>query len=145
MTTNKVEEKNIEPKHLTDKEIKSQYNSAKQKYSIFFQKALELEQELVEHNLVFETISKLSDDRRCFRKIGGVLVEKTVPKVKKDLQVEISNLKQTVDIVYKTMKQQEDKINQFEKEYTNIVKPQVKKNSNKEEEKNKKEISGVLV
>ena len=36
-------------KPLTNAEIIKGYNDTKQKYSLFFQKALEIEQELVEH------------------------------------------------------------------------------------------------
>ena len=38
-----------EQKPLTNAEIIKGYNDTKQKYSLFFQKALEIEQELVEH------------------------------------------------------------------------------------------------
>ena len=37
------------PKEPTNKKIKKKYNETKQKYTLFFQKALEIEQELVEH------------------------------------------------------------------------------------------------
>lgn len=72
-------------------------------------------------------MDKLSGDRRCFRKIGGVLVEKDLQSIKKDLGVELSNLKQTLDVVNQTMKQQEDILNQFEKQYADVIKPQIKK------------------
>lgn len=38
-----------EPKKLTNNEIITQYNQAKSKYTLFFQKSIELEQELNEH------------------------------------------------------------------------------------------------
>lgn len=34
-----------------------------------------------EHKLVVETLSKLNDDRKAFRMVGGVLVERTVGDV----------------------------------------------------------------
>ena len=44
------EKKPQEPqKEPTNKEIIQKYNETKQKYTLFFQKALEIEQELVEH------------------------------------------------------------------------------------------------
>ena len=45
----------------------------------------------------------MNDNRRCFRKIGDNLVEKDLDSIKKDLKIEIANIKQTLDIVYKTM------------------------------------------
>ena len=96
--------------------------------------------------MVANTLAKLSDDRRCFRKIGDNLVEKDLGSIKKDLNIEISNIKQTLDIVYKTMTQQEYIINEYEKKYNDILAPALKKKSDKQEdEKNKKIPEGVLV
>ena len=96
--------------------------------------------------MVANTLAKLSDDRRCFRKIGENLVEKDLGSIKKDLNIEIANIKQTLDIVYKTMIQQECIINEYEKKYNDIITPALKKKLDKQEdEKNKKTSDGVLV
>ena len=96
--------------------------------------------------MVANTLAKLSDDRRCFRKIGDNLVEKDLGSIKKDLNIEIANIKQTLDIVYKTMTQQECIINEYEKKYNDIIAPALKKKLDKQEdEKNKKTSDGVLV
>ena len=96
--------------------------------------------------MVANTLAKLSDDRRCFRKIGDNLVEKDLGSIKKDLNIEIANIKQTLDIVYKTMTQQECIINEYEKKYNDIIAPALKKKLDKQEdEKNKKTTDGVLV
>lgn len=49
MSTTNEAPKVEEPKKLQNQEIIAQYNSAKQKYSLFFQKAIEIEHELSEH------------------------------------------------------------------------------------------------
>ena len=96
--------------------------------------------------MVANTLAKLSDDRRCFRKIGENLVEKDLGSIKKDLNIEIANIKQTLDIVYKTMTQQESIINEYEKKYNDIIAPALKKKLDKQDdEKNKKTSDGVLV
>ena len=96
--------------------------------------------------MVANTLAKLSDDRRCFRKIGENLVEKDLGSIKKDLNIEIANIKQTLDIVYKTMTQQEYIINEYEKKYNDIIAPALKKKLDKQDdEKNKKTSDGVLV
>ena len=64
--------------------------------------------------MVANTLSKLNDNRKCFRKIGDNLVEKDLDTVKKDLKIEIANIKQTLDVVYKTMVQQENILNEYE-------------------------------
>ena len=81
------------------------------------------------------TLSKLNDDRRCFRKIGDNLIEKDLGSVKKDLNVEIANIKQTLDVVYRTITQQENILNEYEKKYNDILLPSLKKFEKQEEEK----------
>nr|CAG4651516.1 EOG090X0L97 [Simocephalus serrulatus]SVE94651.1 EOG090X0L97 [Simocephalus serrulatus] len=44
-------------------------------------KLSELEMDLNEHKLVIETLQNVDADRKCFRMVGGVLVERTVKEV----------------------------------------------------------------
>ena len=90
------------------------------------------------------TLSKLSDNRRCFRKIGDTLVEKDLGSIKKDLNVEIANIKQTLDVVYRTMNQQEMILNEYEEKYNAAFLPSIQKFQKQEEQKDKKNEGGVL-
>ena len=94
---------------------------------------------------MLKTLSKLNDNRRCFRKIGGVLVEKDLPSVKKDLEVELSNFKVTLETLYKTMDQQEAIMIDYEKKYPEILRPGTKKTEEKKEDGEKKSGGGVLI
>ncbi len=87
----------------------------------------------------------MNDNRRCFRKIGGVLVEKDLTSVKKDLEVEVSNFKATLDAMYKAMDQQEAVMIDYEKKYPEILRPQAKKPEDKKEEGEKNSSGGVLI
>ena len=59
---------------------------------------------------------------------------------------EISNIKVTLDVVNKSMKQQEDILTQFEKKYGDILRESTaKKSEDKKENKENKEGGGVLV
>ena len=92
-------------------------------------------------------MAKLNDNRRCFIKLGNNLVEKTLPDVRNDLNVEIANIKQTLDVIYRTMTQQESILNEYEKKYNDLLGPIVKKYEKIEEEKqknNNKDSGGVL-
>lgn len=99
------------------------------------------------------TLAKLNDNRRCFIKIGNNLVEKNLPDVRNDLNIEIANIKQTLDIIYRTMSQQESIINEYEKKYNDLIEPTVKKYAKMEEEEKEKDkdkdkkndLGGVLV
>ncbi len=97
------------------------------------------------YSLVANTLSKLNDNRKCFRKIGDNLVEKDLDTVKKDLKIEIANIKQTLDVVYKTMVQQENILNEYEKKYNEILGSALKKMENQEDVNNKKNPGGILV
>ena len=134
-----------EQKKLTDQEIIQSYNKAKRQYTAFFQKTIEFEDELSGINLVLKTLSNLNDNRRCFRKVGGVLVEKDLPSVKKDLEVEVANFKATLETLYKTMDQQEAIMIDYEKKYPEILRPSAKKTEEKKEEGEKKAAGGVLI
>lgn len=60
------------------KEVVDNYNKLKAKYAEVFKKFIELEDEKREHTLVLKNIEGLSKDRKCWRMVGGVLVEKTM-------------------------------------------------------------------
>ena len=93
-------------------------------------------------------MAKLNDNRRCFIKLGNNLVEKTLPEVRNDLNVEIANIKQTLDVIYRTMTQQESILNEYEKKYNDLIEPTIKKYEKMEEEEKQKNINngagGVL-
>lgn len=50
----------------------------------------------------------LADDRKCFRMINGVLVERTVKDVKPALETNAEGLKQVLDQLVKEYKKQQD-------------------------------------
>lgn len=54
------------------------------------QKIVELEGEKFEHELVVKALEPMADDRKCYRLIGGVLVQRTkkevYPAVKQNLE-----------------------------------------------------------
>ena len=55
---------------------------------------MEVEDEKRENELVLEQISKLEDDRKCWRLINGILFEKTKAQVVPELTAMIANLGQ---------------------------------------------------
>ncbi|KAJ2955212.1 hypothetical protein NQZ79_g8756 [Umbelopsis isabellina] len=73
-------------KKPNEAEITQQYNQYKSELQSIASKIGELESEIEEHKLVIESISPLEGDRKCFRMVGGVLVERTVKDVLPALQ-----------------------------------------------------------
>lgn len=54
--------------------------------------------------LVLETLKPLPSDRKCFRMINGVLVERTIADAMPSLQTNADNMKQVLDGLLKQYK-----------------------------------------
>lgn len=76
-------------------EAVNNYNKMKSDYGEFFKKFIELEDSKREHKLVLTNIEGLSKERRCWRMVGGVLVEKTMDEITKNLNDNCAMLDQT--------------------------------------------------
>ncbi|XP_075301563.1 prefoldin subunit 2 [Opisthocomus hoazin] len=68
-------------KGLTAEQVVARFNRLRQEQRGLASKAAELELELNEHSLVIETLREVDPARRCYRMVGGVLVERTVREV----------------------------------------------------------------
>jgi prefoldin subunit 2 len=62
-------------------EILSHYKALNSDCQALATKISEMNMERDEHKLVVDTLSKLEPDRKAFRLVGGVLVERTVGEV----------------------------------------------------------------
>ncbi|KAG0825309.1 hypothetical protein G6F57_010099 [Rhizopus arrhizus] len=81
------------------------------------QKIGELESEVEEHKLVIDSISPLEPERKCFRMVGGVLVERTVREVLPALETNYSGIKQVIDSLLQSYKRKEEEFVEFQKKY----------------------------
>ncbi|CAH1796673.1 unnamed protein product, partial [Owenia fusiformis] len=66
---------------LSQEQIVSGFNELRQQQRAYASKLSELEMERKEHDLVIESLKEVDEDRKCFRMVGGVLVERTVKEV----------------------------------------------------------------
>ena len=76
--------------------------------------------------------------------VGGVLVEKDAENVKKDMDLQIVNIKQTLEVVQKTLKSQETTIKEMERMYSNLLQPQKNNQKGKEVSQTQTSKGGVL-
>eukprot|EP01016_Furgasonia_blochmanni_P048585 TRINITY_DN7255_c0_g2_i2.p2 TRINITY_DN7255_c0_g2~~TRINITY_DN7255_c0_g2_i2.p2 ORF type:complete len:180 (+),score=40.34 TRINITY_DN7255_c0_g2_i2:126-665(+) len=90
------------------------YNKLKQEYAQMFKVFLELEEEKREHTLVFDALKNLEENRRCWRMVGGVLVERNVGEVRPSLQNNIEMLEKTLQSYNDALKKKEKEIMDFE-------------------------------
>ena len=62
-------------------EVQKHYMQMKNDYSTLFKSVINLEEEKRENILVLDAIKDLNPDRKCWRSVGGVLVERTIGEV----------------------------------------------------------------
>ncbi|KIW04091.1 uncharacterized protein PV09_04908 [Verruconis gallopava] len=93
-------------------QLQNEYQNYKSILQQLAQKIGDIEQEMEEHKLVLETLEPLPGDRKCFRMINGVLVERTVKDVVPALRTNSDGLKKLLEDLlaqYKTKQEEMDK------------------------------------
>ncbi|KAJ7368645.1 Prefoldin beta-like protein, partial [Mycena albidolilacea] len=101
-------------------EISQNYSRMQNELQGLAGKIGELEQEADEHALVLTTLNEVlaeEPDRKCFRLIGGVLVERTVKDVAPTLQSNKDNIKKVVENLTEQYKTREEEFDTFKREY----------------------------
>ncbi|KAF2719948.1 Prefoldin beta-like protein [Polychaeton citri CBS 116435] len=96
-------------------ELQVQYSNYKETLQAIAQKIGDVEQETEEHKLVLETLTPLPGDRKCFRMINGVLVERTVGDVLPALQTNSEGLKKVLEDLVKQYKGKQDEMEKWKK------------------------------
>jgi len=108
-------------KKLSDQEIAAQFNAMKQELQTMAQKIGELEMESEEHKLVIDTIEPMNSDRKCFRLIGGVLVERTVEEILPAVKANNEGIKTIMHQLLEQYKKKEEAFRAFQKEHDIVV------------------------
>ncbi|MCJ1309166.1 hypothetical protein MMC25_002821 [Agyrium rufum] len=98
-------------------ELQLQYTNYKNSLQQLAQKIGDIEQDTEEHKLVLETLQPLPADRKCFRMINGVLVERTVKDVIPALVTNSDGLKKVLDDLLKQYKKQQDDMEKWKKKH----------------------------
>jgi len=82
-------------------------------------KIYELDNDLSEHKIVMDTLKTTDESRKCFRMIGGILVESTVKDVLPSLSNNAEQLKQAIETLNGKLIEKGKEILEF-KEQNNI-------------------------
>lgn len=105
---------------MSQEEIQQNYSKLQSELQALAQKIGELESEAEEHDLVLATLAeqlKLDPKRKCFRMIGGVLVERTVEDVTPNLQTNLEGIKRVIATLAGQYKTKEEEFSKFVKDY----------------------------
>ncbi|WZZ60941.1 hypothetical protein YC2023_061048 [Brassica napus] len=121
------------------------YEAMRSELSQIYSNITDLEMQVSEHSLVINAIQPLDQSRKCFRMIGGVLVERTIREVLPAVQRNKEGLEEVVRKLYETLEKKKKDMTEFEAKYQIRLRKQ--DDSNKEEGDKKKEgnAQGVLV
>ncbi|KAJ1606937.1 hypothetical protein OIY81_3050 [Cryptosporidium canis] len=96
----------------TDKERSSREKISQldRKLKVLSSKISELSQDSKEHGLVLNAFERVDPERRCFRVIGGVMVERTVKTVKPALEKEKAALDSAISELEKQYESTEEEL-----------------------------------
>ncbi|XP_048778205.2 prefoldin subunit 2-like [Ostrea edulis] len=106
-------------------------------------KISELEMDMKEHELVIDTLKDVAPDRKCFRLVGGVLVERTVKDVLPALLNNKDQMGKLVETLTKQLESKGSEINKYREKHNLKIKGE----ESKDMEKSNKDMktAGVLV
>ncbi|KAF1809633.1 Prefoldin beta-like protein [Eremomyces bilateralis CBS 781.70] len=97
-------------------DLQAQYSNYKNTLQTIAQKIGDIEQETEEHKLVLETLTPLDDDRKCFRLINGVLVQRTVKDVVPALTTNADGLSKVLEDLVGQYKTKEAEMEKWKKD-----------------------------
>ncbi|KAI0375879.1 Prefoldin beta-like protein [Pilatotrama ljubarskyi] len=119
MSSSKPKAKASQPKPSAQ-ELQQQYNRYQSELQTLASKIGELEQEAEEHNLVLSTLDEAlaeEPDRKCFRLVGGVLVERTVKDVVPALKTNRDGIQKVIANLVEQYKTRDEEFENFKREY----------------------------
>lgn len=124
--------------------VANTYASMRTELNQIYSKITELEMEASEHSLVINAIKPLDPSRKCYRMIGGVLVERTINEVLPAVQRNKEGIEEVIARLYEALATKKKEISNFEAKYKIRVR---KPESESKDDSNRKEGSaqGVLV
>ncbi|KAK7676897.1 hypothetical protein QCA50_020153 [Cerrena zonata] len=105
---------------LTTQEIQQIYTRFQNDLQSLASKIGELEQEAEEHSLVLTTLDEAlveEPDRKCFRLVGGILVERTVTEVVPAVKTNRDNIRKVISSLAEQYKSKEEELESFKQEY----------------------------
>ncbi|EJD53941.1 Prefoldin beta-like protein [Auricularia subglabra TFB-10046 SS5] len=105
---------------LSDQEVQATYQRLQSELQAISSKVNELEMESEEHELVLKTLTEaLEKDpgRKCFRLIGGVLVERTVQDVVPSLATTRDGIRTAIATLSNQFKSKEEEFSTLVKDY----------------------------
>ena len=127
-------------------EIVQNYNNMRQVIQDMTNKINELDAERNEHALVVKNLTPLDPNRRCYRSIGGVLVERTVKEVLPIVQNNLNKINEWIKQRTEKLREKEKECDEFRVKYNIGLGKSLEdtENNNEEGKEKKQKNSGIL-
>lgn len=128
-----------------EEKIVAQFQQLRQEQRAIALKITELEADNNEHELVIDTLKDVEGDRKCFRMIGGVLVERSVKEVLPALR---KNKEQITGVVTKLKEQLTAKgkeVNEFREKHNIKIQGEGMTEEEANEKDDKDTVQSILV
>ncbi|EFJ47276.1 hypothetical protein VOLCADRAFT_105238 [Volvox carteri f. nagariensis] len=97
-----------------EQELLSEFQNKRERIQITWGKITELAAEVTEHKLVLEALEKVDKDRKCFRLVGDMLVERTVKETMPAVAKNKENLEATINTLKQQLDAQKKDLNEFQ-------------------------------
>ncbi|XP_067117946.1 prefoldin subunit 2 [Osmerus mordax] len=105
------------PSGPSAEQVVASFQRMRQEQRSMASKATELEMEINEHSLVVETLKDVDPSRKCFRLVGGVLVERTVKEVLPALESNKEQISKIVESLNTQMQTKGRELTEYRERY----------------------------
>ncbi|KAM9294150.1 prefoldin subunit 2 [Gastrophryne carolinensis] len=104
-------------KQIAAEQVVAGFNRLRQEQRGLASKAAELEMELSEHTLVIDTLREVDQSRKCYRMVGGVLVERTVKEVLPALENNKEQINKIIEALSGQLQAKGRELNEFREKH----------------------------
>ncbi|KFD55537.1 hypothetical protein M514_03589, partial [Trichuris suis] len=102
---------------MASSETIEKYRQMRREEKALVSKRIELESDREEHRIVLQTLSGLNEDRRCYRILGGVLIERKVKDIVPFLVSSEEHLSRTISSLLEKEEQKRQELTAFAAEH----------------------------
>lgn len=106
-----------QPTEIDVQNIIGAYKTMRAQITEMASKISELDSDKAEHALVLRAISPLDRDRKCYRSIGGVLVERTVGEVQPAVEKNLKGIEDLITKLTTDLREKEKEADDFRIKY----------------------------
>eukprot|EP00298_Acanthocystis_sp_HF-20_P021183 c27377_g1_i1.p1 GENE.c27377_g1_i1~~c27377_g1_i1.p1 ORF type:complete len:151 (-),score=71.21 c27377_g1_i1:41-460(-) len=107
----------VEEKELTKDEVSRKYQVLKTESNQLMKQVRDLQAQRSEHKLVVDALTLLPAERRAFRMVGGILVERTVAEILPAVTSNLEKIEETAGKVMERLKAKEAEVVNFQTKY----------------------------